>query len=223
MQIDILTTLPSMFTGPLTESILARAQKKGLVSVSVHDLRQWTTDAHKTTDDRPYGGGPGMVMMIEPIDTALKALHAKKGTPRELIILTSAKGELYTQSTAKAYVQYKRLVFICGHYEGVDERVAQLLVDKEVRIGDYVLTGGEIPTMVMVDSIVRLLPGALGDDESVKEESHSSPGYFEYPQYTRPEEYKGMKVPEVLLSGNHANISTWRKQSSTAQAPDAKA
>ena len=197
MQIDILTTLPSMFTGPLTESILARAQKKGLVSVAVHDLRQWTTDAHKTTDDRPYGGGPGMVMMIEPIDTALKALKAKKGMPGELIILTSAKGELYTQSTAQAYVQYKRLVFICGHYEGVDERVAQLLVDKEV--------------MVMVDSIVRLLPGALGDDESTKEESHSSPGYFEYPQYTRPEEYKGMNVPEVLLSGNHKNILAWRK------------
>lgn len=212
MQIDILTTLPLMFSGPLTESILKRAQDKKLVEIRVHDLRRWTKDKHKTTDDHPYGGGPGMVMMIEPIDQGLQTLKAKKGTANECIILTSAKGGVFTQQIAQTWsTSLQRLVIICGHYEGVDERVAQHLVDQEVRIGNYVLTGGELPAMVMIDSIVRLIPGVLGDNESVKDESHTTPGYMEYPQYTRPENYNGWEVPKVLLGGNHKTIEEWRK------------
>ncbi|MBI5151239.1 MAG: tRNA (guanosine(37)-N1)-methyltransferase TrmD [Candidatus Pacebacteria bacterium] len=212
MQIDILTTLPSMFTGPLTESMMKRAQDKKLAEIRIHDLRQWTQDKHRSTDDHPYGGGPGMVMMIEPIDKALQSFKAKKGTKQELIILTSAKGNVYTQQTAQTWsTSIKRLVIICGHYEGVDERVAQYLVDQEVRIGNYVLTGGELPAMVMIDSIVRLIPGVLGDHESVKNESHTILGYLEYPQYTRPENYNGWEVPQVLLGGNHKAIEDWRK------------
>jgi tRNA (guanine37-N1)-methyltransferase len=214
MQIDILTTLPAMFSGPLSESIMKRAQDKGLVSIKIHDLRQWTTDKHRTTDDHPYGGGPGMVMMVEPIDRALQALGVKKGTPNELIVLTSAKGKLFTQQTAQGWKKdIKRLVFICGHYEGVDERVANHLVDLEVRIGDYVLTGGELATSVMVDAVVRLLPGVLGDDMSSVEESHKVAGYFEHPQYTRPENYNGWEVPKVLVQGNHKAIEEWKKKS----------
>lgn len=216
MQIDILTTLPEMFSGPLSESILARAQKQGLVQITIHNLRDWTTDSHHTTDDHPYSGGPGMVMMIEPIDTALTALGAKKGTAGQKIILTSAKGTLFTQRTAKDWASLDRLVILCGHYEGVDERVAQHLVDAEVRIGDFVLTGGELPAATMVDAVVRLLPGVLGDSQSLQNESHKSPGYLEYPQYTRPENYNGLTVPEVLLGGNHKAIEQWKKDNASS-------
>lgn len=216
MTIDILTTFPQMFTSPFAESIVHRAQEKSRVQLNIHNLRQWTGDKHHSTDNPPYGGGPGMILMVEPIDKALAALHAKKGTLHQQILLTSAKGVLYTQQTAQTLSTLERLVLICGHYEGVDERVAQHLVDDEVRIGNYILTGGELASMVIVDSVVRLLPGVLGDQESTKEESHSVQGYLEYPQYTRPETYKGWKVPSTLLSGNHQTIKTWRKDQASS-------
>jgi tRNA (guanine37-N1)-methyltransferase len=212
MQIDILTTFPSMFSGFFGESIIKRAQEKGAIQIKIHDLRNWTKDKHRSTDDRPYGGGPGALMMIEPIDLALMEIGAKKGTAGEKIILTSAKGAPFVQKTAQDWSKaLKRLIIICGHYEGVDERVALHLVDEEVRIGNYVLTGGELPAAVMVDAVVRLLPRVLGDDTSSVVESHSEKGYFEYPQFTRPENYKGWEVPRVLLNGNHKEIEEWRK------------
>lgn len=199
-----------MFTGPLTESILKRAQSQNIVNIRVHDLRQWTTDPHHTTDDRPYGGGPGMVMLIEPIDKALQELK----TPSSKIILTAASGTTFTQSMAQQFSKLNHLIIIAGHYEGVDQRVADHLVDESISIGDFVLTGGELPAMVMVDAITRLLPGVLGDPQSVVDESHSRPGYKEYPHYTRPESYKGWTVPKVLLSGDHAAIAKWRQDHS---------
>ena len=214
MNIDILTIFPPMFSGPFTESIIKRAQEKQLVSIRLHDLRQWTSDTHHTVDDRPYGGGPGMVMLIEPIDKALTELKSQYQNLKTHVILTSAKGATFTQQKAHSLSQHQHLIFIAGHYEGIDQRVADHLVDEELSIGDYVLTGGELPTMVMVDSIVRLLPGVLGDDQSIIEESHSNPGLLEYPHYTRPENYKGWSVPPVLLSGNHAVIQKWRQEQS---------
>lgn len=192
---------------------MKRAQDKGIVNIATHDLRQWTSDKHRTTDDHPYGGGPGMVMMVEPIDLALQALKAKKGTPKQKIIVTSAKGTLFTQQTARTWAQdLDRIVFICGHYEGIDERVTQYLADEEVRIGNYVLTGGELATAVMTDAVVRLLPGVLGDDASSVDESHSTEHILEYPQFTRPENYKDYEVPKVLLQGNHKLIEDWKKE-----------
>lgn len=212
MKIDVLTIFPGMFTGPFNQSIIKRAQDKQLVSLEIHDLRQWAKDAHQAVDDRPYGGGPGMVMLIEPIDLALKDLKANHPSQNSSVILTSAKGSLFTQDMAKRFSQSDHLIFIAGHYEGVDQRVADHLADVEVSIGNYVLTGGELPVMVMVDAITRLLPGVLGDPASLAEESHSTPGYLEYPQYTRPENYRGWTVPQVLLSGHHQHICNWRQQ-----------
>jgi tRNA (guanine37-N1)-methyltransferase len=230
MHIDILTIFPQMFSGPFDQSIINRAKKSGLVDIAVHDLRQWATDKHKTVDDRPFGGGPGMVMMIEPIDKAIKYLTnhspllAKEGVGKSdssspvsglsspYIVLTSAKGTSFSQAKAVELSKRDHLILIAGHYEGVDHRVEKHLVDESLSIGNYVLTGGELPVMVMVDAIVRLLPGALGDPESLAEESHSLPGYLEYPQYTRPEVYKHWRVPEVLLSGHHAQIKKWRAE-----------
>ncbi|HAU99271.1 MAG: tRNA (guanine-N(1)-)-methyltransferase [Microgenomates group bacterium GW2011_GWF2_45_18] len=212
MEIHILTLFPEMITHAVSQSVLGRAQKAGVFSVQAHNLRDWTQDAHRTTDDRPFGGGQGMIMMIEPIDRALNSLGAKKGTPQQKIILTSAKGTLYSQQVAQAWISFSKLFIICGHYEGVDERVAQYLVDEEVRIGNYVLTGGELPALVMVDSVARLLPNALGNEQSAIEESFMREGYLEYPQYTRPSEYNGLSVPEVLTQGNHKDITDWKNQ-----------
>lgn len=214
MRIDILTIFPEMFTGPFAESILRRAQDKLLVEIKVHDLRDWATDKHKSVDDRPYGGGAGMVMKVDVIDWALEDLKLKVKSEKCKVILMSAKGKSYTQQIAQEYKELDQLIIIAGHYEGVDERVAENLVDEEIRIGDFVLTGGELPAMVIVDSVVRLLPGVLGNEDSAVYESHSEPGYLEHPQYTRPEEYKGWRVPEVLLGGNHAVIENWRKEKS---------
>lgn len=209
MKIDILTIFPQMFQGPFEESMVKRAKDKSLVEIEVHDLRQWTKDKHRSIDDRPYGGGAGMVMRVDVIDRALCELDTQGETFK---VLMSAKGQEYNQKKAREYSMKERLILIAGHYEGVDERVAEHLVDEEVRIGNYVLTGGELPAMVVVDSLVRLIPGVLGNEASPKEESHSRPGYLEYPQYTRPEEYKGWRVPEVLLSGHHGEIEKWRKE-----------
>lgn len=225
MRIDILTIFPKMFTGPFEESILRRAQDRSLVEIKVHNLRDWAEDKHKVTDDRPYGGGPGMVMKVEPIEKAVQVLKHKASSTKSQTnpktkniklktVLMSAKGKLFTQQKAREYSELDQLILVAGHYEGVDERVVEHVVDEEIRIGDYVLTGGELPAMVVVDSVVRLIPGVLGNDESNKQESHSQPGHFSHPQYTRPEEYKGWKVPEVLLNGNHAEIEKWRQSGS---------
>jgi tRNA (guanine37-N1)-methyltransferase len=208
MKIDILTAFPQMFSGPFNFSILRRAQDKSLVQYNVHDLRKWTTDNYKSVDDRPYGGGPGMVMRIDIIDKAVTEYR----TPNTKVILLDAGGEKFNQKKASELSKEKHLIFICGHYEGVDHRVHEYLADEVISIGDYVLSGGEIPAMVIVDSVVRLLPGVLGNPDSLNEESHTDHS-AEYPQYTRPEEYNGWKVPEVLLGGNHKLINEWRKNS----------
>lgn len=212
MKITILSLFPQMFTGPLSESIVKRASEKKLIDIQLVNIRDFAGDKHHTTDQPPYGGGPGMVMMVEPIAKALETIpNTKQTSIKKKVVLLSAKGALFTQKKAKEYAALDELVLICGHYEGVDERVAEHLIDEEIRIGDYVLTGGEIPAMVLTDSVIRLLPGVLGDDTSSHDESHSEVGSLEYPQYTRPEDYNGWKVPDVLLSGNHADIDSWRK------------
>ncbi len=210
MRINLLTLFPEMFVGPFSQSILKRAIEARKIDFHLVNIRDFTTDSHHTTDQPPYGGGPGMVMMVEPIAKALASLLKTKREKRKTVLL-SAKGELYTQAKAREYAGLDELTLICGHYEGVDERVKEHLVDEEIRIGDFVLTGGELPAMVIADSVVRLLPGVLGDDTSTSDESHKEPGYLEYPQYTRPTDYKGWKVPQVLLNGNHAEIEKWRQ------------
>jgi len=213
MQIDILTIFPDMFTGPFSESILKRAQAKGQVTLNVHDLRQWASDAHHTTDDRPYGGGPGMVMLVEPIDKAIKSI--KLPDVKTKILVTAASGKSFTQSKAREYKELDQLIIVAGHYEGIDQRVIDHLADESISIGNYVLTGGELPAMVIADAITRLIPGVLGDPESIVDESHSQEGYLEYPHYTRPETYNGWEVPKTLLSGNHAVIKQWRLDQSS--------
>lgn len=210
MRIDILTIFPQMFTGPFDHSIVKRAIDQQIVEINIHDLRRWAVDKHRSVDDRPYGGGPGMVMMIEPVDRALKDI--KK--PDSQVILTSAKGDRFNQSKAQELSQKKHIILIAGHYEGVDQRVADHLINQEISIGNYVLTGGELPSMIITDAIVRLIPGVVGDTQSLEEESHNPTGYIEYPHYTRPEVYKGWKVPEVLTSGNHLQIKQWRQKNS---------
>jgi tRNA (guanine37-N1)-methyltransferase len=208
MKIDILTIFPSMVVGPLQESILGRAQKNKLVSITVHDLRKYTLDKHRSVDTKPYGGGPGMVMRVEVIDRAIKDLKTKESK----VILLTPQGKVFKQTMASKLSKEKHLVLICGHYEGFDERIRKL-VNEEISIGDYVLTGGELPAMVVVDAAVRLLPGVVGNAESIKSESFAK-NRLEYPQYTRPDDYQGMKVPEVLLKGNHKEIEKWRNEQS---------
>lgn len=195
-----------MFKGPFDESIVKRAEKKSLVEIKVHDLRNWGLTERRTVDAKPYGGGVGMVLRIDVIDSALKDLRKKNSK----VILLDAAGTTYNQQKAKELSKINHLILIAGHYEGVDHRVHEYLADEVISIGGYVLTGGEIPSMVIVDSVTRLIPGAVGKEESIEVESHSTPGYLEYPQYTRPEKYKNWKVPEVLLSGNHSEINKWR-------------
>lgn len=213
MKIIFLTLFPDFFITPLQQSILKRAQQKSAVEYQIVNIRDYATDKHQTTDDRPFGGGPGMVMKVEPIDLALAAVRQPKqtGVNKALTVLTSAKGTLFTQSKAREYAQLDELIIICGHYEGVDQRVADHLADEEVRVGDYVLTGGEPAALVMADAVTRLLPGVLGNEVSLADESHSVPGVLGYPQYTRPEVYKNWPIPAVLLGGHHAQIKTWRQ------------
>ena len=206
MQIDILTLFPDSYFGPFAESIVGRAINQGIVSINAIDLRRYTHDKRGTVDDKPYGGGPGMLMKPEPLFEAIEALRR----PETLVIMTSPRGERFTQAAARDLAGKAHLLFVCGHYEGVDERVRTGgLIDKEFSIGDYILTSGNLAAMVMTDAIVRLLPGALGSDESSEEESFSA-GLLEYPQYTRPPEYRGIKVPDILLSGDHGAIAEWR-------------
>lgn len=226
MKITILTTFPGYFSGPMTESIIKRAQDQGLhgektpLTLQIINLREYTTDSHHTTDDRPYGGGAGMVMKVEPIYRALEQNNFLEKKDGRKVVLTSAKGRLFTQQVAQEYSQLDELVILCGHYEGVDQRVADHLVDEEVRIGDYVLTGGEPAAVAMVDAVTRLLPGVLGNEDSSVYESHHEPGYLEHPQYTRPEEFMGWKVPSILLQGDHKKIEEWKKENSSLITPE---
>jgi tRNA (guanine37-N1)-methyltransferase len=207
VRIDVLTLFPEMFSGPLDVSIVGRARKAGLLVLSVQNLRQWTHDRHQTVDDKPFGGGAGMVLKPEPIFEAVESLAGDDTH----VVLTTPAGRPFDQAVARELAQKQHLLFICPSYEGVDERVCQTLVDDELSIGDYVLTNGGLPAMVIIDAVTRLLPGALGDDESARDESFSR-GLLEYPHYTRPAEFRGLKVPEILLSGHHAEIEKWRAE-----------
>ena len=207
MKIDVLTLFPEMFAGPLDVSIIQRARSSGQLDLRVHNLRDYTHDRHKTVDDKPFGGGPGMVLKPEPLFEAVENL-ANDGTH---VILLTPVGRTFTQAVARELAEREHLLFICGSYEGVDERVREALVQEELSIGDYVLTNGGLPAMVIIDAVARLLPGVLGDEESARDESFSH-GLLEYPQYTRPAEFRGMKVPEILLSGHHAEIEKWRSE-----------
>jgi len=209
MKIDVLTLFPAMFAGPLDESIIARARRSGLLQLSIHNLREFAHDRHRTVDDRPFGGGPGMLLKPEPIFEAVEKL----ASPKTRVILLSPSGRAFNQAIARELALAEDLLLITGHYEGFDDRIRERLAHDELSIGDYVLTNGALPAMVVIDAVIRLLPGALGDDESSHEESFSH-GLLEYPQYTRPAEFCGMKVPEVLLSGNHAQIAKWRAEQS---------
>lgn len=212
MKIDILTLFPPMFEAPFCFGIFKRAIDNGLVSLNVHNIRDYTHDKHHTADDYPYGGGAGMVLKPGPIFEAVEAIKANEQDEQELpVILLTPQGRLFNQQVARELARKAHMVFICGHYEGEDERVREHLVTDEISIGDYVLTGGEIPAMVVIDAVLRLIPGVLGSEESVKEDSHAS-GLLEYPQYTRPEDFRGWKVPEVLLSGDHARVARWRRE-----------
>ncbi|MBU0625197.1 tRNA (guanosine(37)-N1)-methyltransferase TrmD [Patescibacteria group bacterium] len=226
IRFDIISIFPKMFEGYFSDSIIARAQKKRLIDIRLHDLRRWTNDRHRTVDDKPFGGGPGMIMMIEPFYRAVRSLRLlrnkktsdlkqKKSTNR--VILMSAKGKRFTHKDAVRLAKYNRIVLLCGRYEGVDERVARKICDEEISIGDYVLTGGELAAMVVVDAVARHLPGVLGKSESLTQESHTEEGKTEYPQYTRPANFsptdgKHWRTPSVLLSGDHKKIKAWRDQ-----------
>ncbi len=207
MKIDVLTLFPAMFAGPLDESIIKRARDAGRLDLTIHQLRDYTHDRHKTVDDRPFGGGPGMLLKPEPIFEAVEAIAREKTR----VILMSPAGRPFTQAIARELAQLDDLLFVTGHYEGFDERIREALADDELSIGDYVLTNGALPVMVVVDAVTRLLPGVLGDDESSADESFSG-AQLEYPHYTRPAEFRGLKVPDVLLSGNHAEIAKWRAE-----------
>ena len=209
MQIDLVSIFPEIFAQPLNTGIVRRAREAGLVTIAAHDLRDWTTDKHRSVDDAPYGGGAGMVMRPEPWFAAVEALR-QTGPPGRAILLTP-QGRTFTQAVARELAAEPRLILMAARYEGIDERVRAHLVDDEISIGDYVLSGGEIPAMVLVDAIVRLLPGALGSEDSLREESHQG-GLLEYPHYTRPPDFRGWGVPDVLLSGNHAQIDAWRRR-----------
>jgi len=221
VHIDIITIFPGMFRAVLGESIIKRAQAKGLLRIRLHDLRRYTHDRHRSIDDRPYGGGPGMVMKPEPIFGAIEAIRAPKrarrSTPLDAgrVILMSPDGEPLSTALAKELASEPRLVIIAGHYEGVDDRV-NTVVDRSVSIGDYIVTGGELPAMVLIDCVARFLPGVIGHEQATVEESFAD-GLLEYPQYTRPPVFRGMAVPDVLLSGNHAQISRWRKRQALAR------
>jgi tRNA (guanine37-N1)-methyltransferase len=236
MRFDLITIFPEFFAGPLSYGILRRARETGLVEVNVQDLRVFTKDRHRTVDDRPFGGGEGMVLKPEPLFEAVESLlghgvgDTSKSTaadPKTAIVLMSAAGKLFRQETARCYAQLERIIFICGRYEGVDERVAEHLATEEISIGDFVLSGGELPAMMVVDAVTRLLPGALGNEASSQNESFSandvlggntshqsrvtSHALLDFPHYTRPAEYRGWSVPEVLIGGNHAEVAKWRR------------
>jgi tRNA (guanine37-N1)-methyltransferase len=208
MQIDVITLFPGIFTGPLQESLLKKAQENGLVSITVYNLRDWCLDKHKTADDAPYGGGPGMVMKAEPLFSAIETIKTRSNHAKT--ILLSPQGNVFNQKIASRLSQEKELILICGRYEGIDERVKDVLVDEEVSIGDYVLNGGEMPALVLIETITRLIPGVVGDAQSIVQDSFFE-NTLDYPHYTRPAEFRGLKVPEVLLTGHHGEVDSWRR------------
>jgi tRNA (guanine37-N1)-methyltransferase len=238
MQFDLITIFPEFFAGPLEHGIVRRARETGIVQVQIQDLREFTKDRHRTVDDRPFGGGEGMVLKPEPLFEAVEKLlggsvgdagESKKPDQDTAIVLLSAAGKRFTQATARRFAQLQRIIFICGRYEGVDERVAEHLATEEISVGDYVLSGGELPAMLILDAVTRLLPGAVGNEASTQNESFSKTalqaglaekslhaaepaGLLDFPHYTRPAEYRGWKVPEVLIGGNHAEVIKWRRQ-----------
>lgn len=210
MHISIVTIFPGIFNVYMGESLMGKAREKGLIRVDIHNLRDFTADRHRTVDDSPYGGGPGMVMKPEPIASAVQHITADGESTRTIMV--SPQGELFSQKMAEAFAgEQRRLLFLCGRYEGIDERIRESVVDDEVSIGDYVLTGGELAALVIIDATVRLLPGVVGDGDSLSEESFSW-GILDYPHYTRPSEWRGLRVPDVLLSGNHRDIELWRRK-----------
>lgn len=213
MRIDILTLFPNMFCGPFDESIIKRAMERNIVSISIHNLRDWGLGKHKVVDDYPFGGGAGMVMKPEPLFDAVEAIKNQSDNPSAPLILLTPQGRVFNQKVATELAKFEQFILICGHYEGIDERVREHLATDEISIGDYVLTGGELAAMVVIDSVVRQLPGVLGSEESATQDSHTE-GLLEYPQYTRPQTYRGWEVPQVLLSGNHAQVARWRREQS---------
>jgi tRNA (guanine37-N1)-methyltransferase len=211
MVFRILTIFPDFFQGPLQYGVVAKAAESGLLKIHIHDLRAWTQDRHRTVDDRPFGGGEGMLLKPAPIFEAVESIWPER-QPSQRIILLSAQGKRFIQEDARRLSHYDELLLICGRYEGVDERVAEHLADEELSIGDFVLSGGELGAALVLDSVARLLPGVLGNEDSALQESFSEPGLLDCPQYTRPADFRGWKVPEVLLSGNHEEIRNWRRQ-----------
>lgn len=216
MRFDVLTLFPEMFQGYLTQSHLKLAQQRGLVSIRLWDIRDWAAGKHRSVDDRPFGGGPGMVLRPGPVFDAVDAIRQQDAEPGQLILLTPA-GERLTQAIVKELATRQRLLLLCGRYEGFDERIRLGLKPREISIGDFVCNGGEVPAMVVVDTVIRYVPGVLGDADSLREESHAETGRLEYPQYTRPREFRGMAVPDVLLSGDHQAIARWRREQSEAR------
>lgn len=214
MRIDVLTIFPGMLAGPLSESIVGRARERGLVEICIHDIRDFARDKHRVTDDYPFGGGAGMIMKPEPLFAAVESVLEQAKGPYRVMLMTP-QGRLFTQEVAHKLATESHLILICGHYEGVDERVREALVTDEISIGDYVLTGGELPAMVVIDAVTRVLPGVL-DEESVAAESFTS-GLLDYPHYTRPREFRGMNVPDVLVSGDHEKVRIWRRKQALAR------
>jgi tRNA (guanine37-N1)-methyltransferase len=212
MKIDVITLFPSTFQGPLDESIVQRARERGLIDIRLIDLRDFTHDKHRSVDDKPFGGGAGMLLKPEPIFEAVESIR----TPESWTILLTPQGQQLKQAMAVELATKPHLILICGHYEGVDERIREHLVDEEISIGDYILTNGNLPAMIVIDAVTRLLPGALGDDQSAHDESFTR-NLLEYPHYTRPADFRGWKVPEVLVSGNHASIAKWREEQRKAR------
>ena len=210
MRIDIVTLFPNMFNGPFAESIIKKAIDRQLVTIAIHNLRDYTWDKHHIVDDYPFGGGPGMVLKVEPIFAAVEEIKGEEEVP---VILLTPQGRLLCQEIVEQLASYERIILICGHYEGVDERVREYLLSDEISIGDYVLSGGELAAMVLVDAVVRQLPGVLGSEASLEQDSHTT-GLLQYPQYTRPQSFQGWEVPAVLVSGNHAQIAKWRREQS---------
>jgi tRNA (guanine37-N1)-methyltransferase len=216
MRFDVLTLFPEIFQGYLTQSLLKLALQQGLVEIHLWNIRDWAEGKHHSVDDRPFGGGPGMVLMPGPVYSAVEAVQAKAPEPGLLVMLTPT-GERLTQPVVKELASYRRLLLLCGRYEGFDERIRQGLKPREISVGDFVCNGGEVPAMVVIDTVVRYVPGVLGDPESLAEESHNDPGRLEYPQYTRPRVFRSMEVPEVLLSGDHGAVARWRDEQSLAR------
>jgi tRNA (guanine37-N1)-methyltransferase len=216
MRFDVLTLFPAIFQGYFSQSILKLALDAGLVEINLWNMRDWAKGKHKSMDDRPYGGGPGMVIRPEPVFDAIEAVRQQAAEPGELILLTPG-GQRLTQAVVQELAAHKRILLLCGRYEGFDERIRLRLKPRELSIGDFICNGGEVPAMVVIDAVIRYVPGVLGDENSVTEESHSVPGRLEYPQYTRPRVFRDMAVPEVLLSGDHKAIARWRREQSEAR------